>query len=81
MEYTITLTDAEKIAMEYITIDVQEWISNAAKVRAEDSIKEIQTLLMDYCNKNNALIAVGKDAQVQQAFELGLLSRTTQSEA
>lgn len=81
MEYTITLTDAEKIAMEYITIDIQEWISNAAKVRAEDSIKEIQTLLMDYCNKNNALIAVGKDAQVQQAFELGLLSRTTQSEA
>ena len=81
MEYTITLTDAEKIAMEYIAIDVQEWISNAAKVRAEDSIKEIQTLLMDYCNKNNVLIAVGKDAQVQQAFELGLLSRTTQSEA
>ena len=81
MEYSITLTDAEKIAMEYIAIDVQEWISNAAKVRAEDSIKEIQTLLMDYCNKNNVLIAVGKDAQVQQAFELGLLSRTTQSEA
>jgi hypothetical protein len=81
MEYTITLTDAEKIAMEYIAIDVQEWISNAAKVRAEDSIKEIQTLLMDYCNKNNVLITVGKDAQVQQAFELGLLSRTTQSEA
>ena len=81
MEYTITLTDAEKIAMEYIAIDVQEWIYNAAKVRAADSIKEIQTLLMDYCNKNNVLIAVGKDAQVQQAFELGLLSRITQSEA
>jgi len=80
MEYTITLTDAEKIAMEYIASDVQEWISNATKVRASNSIKEIQTLLMDYCNENEVSIAVGKDAQVQQAFELGLLNKATQSE-
>ena len=59
---------------------MQEWISNATKVRASNSIKEIQTLLMDYCNENEVSIAVGKDAQVQQAFELGLLNKATQSE-
>lgn len=77
MEYTITLTDAEKIAMEYIAVDVQEWISNAAKVRASNSIKEIQSLLMNYCNDNEIGIAIGVDAQVQQAYDLGLLEKVS----
>ena len=81
MDYTITLTEAEKIAMEYIASDVQEWITNSAKVRSANAIKEIQTLLMNYCNENEIAIAVGKDAQVQQAYDLGLLDRNTQSES
>ena len=81
MEYTITLTDAEKIAMEYIASNVQEWITNSAKVRATVSIKEIQTLLMNHCNENEIALAVGVDAQVQQAYDLGLLEKNTQSES
>lgn len=73
MEYTITLTNAEKIAMEYVTSDVFEWISNAAKVRSAIAIKEIQTLLLNHCNENSITLAVGMDAQVQQAYDLGLL--------
>lgn len=74
MDYTVTLTDAEKIAMEYIAADVQEWISNSAKARAAIAIADIQQLLLDHCNTNSIAMAVGTDAQVQQAYDLGLLT-------
>lgn len=76
MDYTVTLTNAENIAMEYIAADVNEWINNAAKVRANIAITDIQTILLDHCNENEIALAVGKDAQVQQAYDLGLLTVT-----
>ena len=41
MDYTITLTEAEQKAMEYIAADVDFWITNAAKNRARIAIDEI----------------------------------------
>ena len=75
MDYTITLTDTEKIAMEYIAFDVDEWITNAAKNRARSAIDEIVVLLVAHCNENSIALAVGKDAQVAQALQLGVIDR------
>ena len=44
MDYTITLTDTEKKSMEYISSDIDEWITNAAKNRARISKEEIISL-------------------------------------
>ena len=41
MEYTITLTDAEKKALDYVAYDSQEWIQNAASNRARIAMEEI----------------------------------------
>ena len=41
MEYTITLTDAEQKALDYIAYDSQEWIQNAASERARIAMEEI----------------------------------------
>lgn len=41
MEYTITLTDAEKKALAYVAYDPQEWIQNAASERARLAMEEI----------------------------------------
>jgi hypothetical protein len=41
MEYTITLTDAEKKALDYVAYDSQEWIQNAASERARIAMEEI----------------------------------------
>ena len=41
MNYTITLTDTEKKSMEYIAVDVDEWITNAATNRARKAKEEI----------------------------------------
>ena len=39
--YTVSLTDAQKKAMEYITVSVQDWIDNAVTDRARIAKNEI----------------------------------------
>ena len=73
MDYTITVTDTEKKALEYIANDVDEWITNAAQNRARIAVEEIIALLVAHCNENNIQLAVGQDAQVTQAYSLGVV--------
>ena len=84
MDYTITLTEAEKKAMEYIANDVDEWITNAAQNRARIAKEEIVALLVAHCNENDIQLAVGIDAQIDQAYDLGVvrkLSEITEEES
>ena len=74
-DYTVTLTDTEKTAMEYIAFDVDEWITNAATNRARIAIEEIINLNTTHCNNNSIAIAVGVDAQVAQALSLGVIDK------
>jgi len=72
MDYTITLTTTEKKAMETITADVDDWITNAATNRARIAKEEIIADLITHCNANAIAIAIGDDAQVAQAYALGV---------
>jgi len=76
-DYTITLTDTEKTAMEYIAFDVDDWITNVATNRARIAIEEIIRLNTAHCNANSIAIAVGRDAQVAQALELGVIHKVS----
>ena len=77
MDYTITLTDTEKKSMEVITADVKEWITNAAINRARQAKDEIIAALITHCNNNSITIATGEDAQVTQAYTLGIVTKAT----
>ena len=81
MDYTITLTDTEKKSMEYVTSDVDEWITNAAQNRARIAKEEILAANITYCNANSIAIAVGEDAQVTQAFNIGAVKTAAKIEA
>ena len=72
-DYTITLTDSERKAMEYIAVDVDYWITNAATNRARIAIDEIVALNTAHCNANGIAIGVGITAQIEQAYELGIV--------
>ena len=74
-DYTVTLTDTEQTAMEYISADVDFWITNAATNRARIAIEEIIQLNTAHCNENSIAIAVGREAQVAQALELGVIDK------
>ena len=47
MNYTVTLTDTEKLAMEYIAYEPQEWIENIVKERARIAIDEIVKIAIE----------------------------------
>ena len=79
MDYTITLSETEKKSMEYIAVDIDEWITNAATNRARIAKLEIIDKLVKHCNANSIAIATGEDAQVTQAYTLGVVAKATNS--
>jgi hypothetical protein len=74
MDYTVTLTEAETKAMEYVAADVQDWIDNAATNRARIAIDEICDLYVKHKLDNNETItATNKPDMVLAAYEEGLV--------
>ena len=70
---TIEVTATELKAMQYAALSPQDWADNAVTNRARIAIDEICGMLMTHCNDNEIAMAVGKDAQVAQAFTLGVV--------
>ena len=81
MNYTITLTDTEKKCMDYITADIDDWIKNAVNNRVRLAKEEIISLNTAHCNANDIAIAVGGDAQVTQAYDLGVVKTQAERDA
>ena len=72
-EIKVTLTDTENKSLEYVAFSVQDWADNALKNRARIAKDEIISLLVKHCNTNDISIATGEDAQVTQAYDLGVV--------
>jgi hypothetical protein len=71
MNYTITLTETEKLAMEYIAYDPQEWVDNAFKERARVAIEEIVKLTVEKSIEANQTIPGTKEEIVAAAYSNG----------
>ena len=72
-DITVVLTDTQNKCMEYASVSVQDWANNALHNRARIAQEEIIAALVAHCNENEIAIATGVDAQVTQAFELGVV--------
>lgn len=81
MDITITITDTQAKCLDRVCVDKEEWITNAAIARAYIESKEIRKLLMEHCNANDIAMAVGEDAQITQAYELGIVKTVAQQNA
>lgn len=82
-EHNITLEDWEYKCFQYLMKDedIDGWLLNFAKERARKASVEILSALMEHCNENDIALAVGKAAQIEQAFELGVIQTVTAREA
>jgi hypothetical protein len=79
MDYTITLTEAEDLALQYVAADPQEWIDNAAHNRARIAIDEICDLYVKTKLENNEPItATNKPDMVLAAYAEGLVKTAAQ---
>ena len=72
-DITLSLTDTENKCMEYAAVSVQDWADNALTNRARIAKEEIIALLVTHCNANDVAIATGEDAQITQAYDLGVV--------
>lgn len=71
MNYTVTLTETEKLAMEYVAYDPQEWIENAFKERARIAIEEIVKLSVDKFLEAGQSIPGSREEIVAAAYSNG----------
>lgn len=79
MNYTITLTEAEDLALQYVAADPQDWIDNAATNRARIAIDEICDLYVKTKLENNQPItATNKPDMVLAAYQEGLIKTAAQ---
>ena len=79
--FTINITDTQQKCAEYAAYSVQEYIENAASALAIQGKTEILAMLYAHCNANNITIATGEDAQVTQAYDLGVVKTVADVQA
>jgi phosphoribosylaminoimidazole (AIR) synthetase len=70
---TVSLSNTENKCLEYVAESPATWLDNAATERARIAKEEIIALLVAHCNANNVQIATGEDAQITQAYTLGVV--------
>jgi len=75
MTYTITLSDAENIALGYAAASQQEWIDNAVHERCRIAIDEIVALSVEQCLAQGIQLPGSKDEIVLLAKTQGWLDR------
>ena len=68
MNYTITLTETEKLAMEYVAYDPQDWVENAMKERARIATEEIVALAVQKFLAANQTIPGSREEIVAAAY-------------
>ena len=79
--YTITVTDTEHKCLQYAAVNPSDFVDNAATARANVAKAEIIAKLVEHCNANSITIATGEDAQVTQAYTLGVVDTAANVEA
>jgi len=71
MNYTVTLTETEKLAMEYVAYDPQDWVENVFKERARIATEEIVKLAVDKFLEANQTIPGSREEIVAAAYSNG----------
>jgi hypothetical protein len=80
VNYTITLSNSENIALGYVASSQQEWINNAVHNRCRIAIDEIVSLSVERCLAAGIQLPGSKDEIVLLAKNQGWLERTTGGE-
>ena len=81
--YTTTLTDSEKKAMEYVAVSVQDWADNALQNRARIAIDEIYAAEVARMTADPDITSIpaDKDAVVLAADIKSAATRQAEAEA
>jgi len=73
-EYKVTTSEHDERCLNYGMVGIQIWIDNAVKSMSAVHQEEIIKKNMEHCNANGIAIATGVEAQVKQAYDLGVVT-------
>ena len=81
--YTVSITDSEKKALEYVAFSIQDWIDNAVDNRARQAIDEIYNseVARMTADPDITSIPADKDAVVLAADIKSAATRQSEAEA
>jgi hypothetical protein len=71
MQYTIELTEEEKLSLEYVAYDPKEWIENCVRERCRIAKEEIVDLTVEKCLQNNIQVPGTKLDIIKLSYEQG----------
>lgn len=77
---TVTVTDSQQLALNYIMTDATTWTNNALHERARIATNDILNMLLKHCNANGVTMATGEAAQLQQAYDLNIINTAQERE-
>ena len=70
---TVSITDTQEKCLLTVMANTTDWAENLLHSRALNAQEDIIAKLVAHCNANDIAIATGVDAQVQQAYDLGVV--------
>lgn len=76
-EIKINITDTEEKCLDTIMVGIGTWADNVVTNRARIVQDEILTDLLKHCNENSIAMATGVDAQITQAYAVGVANTAT----
>ena len=71
-EIKINITDTEEKCLNTIMVGIGTWADNLVTNRARIVQDEILSDLLKHCNDNGLTMATGVDAQITQAYAVGV---------
>ena len=77
-DITVSITDTEEKALNYICVGITTLTQNYIKNRARKAKDEIVALNIAHSNANDIAIGVGVTAQIDQAYSLGIVKTAEQ---
>ena len=76
-EIKINITDTEEKCLNTIMVGIGTWADNVVANRARIAQEEILSDLLKHCNDNGLTMATGVDAQITQAYAVGVANTAT----
>ena len=76
-DITVTITDTEEKCLNTVMVGIGTWTDNLVTNRAREAKENIISKLVTHCNENSIALAVGADAQVTQAYAIGIAHTLT----
>ncbi len=76
-EIKFNITDTEEKCLNTVMVGIGTWADNAVTNRARIAKDDIIDRLVKHCNANSIAIATGEDAQIDQAYAVGIANTAT----